>query len=654
MFLVADCRRKWVFHFGAVFAIWAGRIQFDRISRVWNEDEEDMSGNREGVVREVCQTYDRDRTRMMDIVRAVQEIFGCVPGDAMEVIAQELGTHRVEVESVVSFYSFLSGRPKGKVVIRLCDDIIDRMFGAERVAKVFAEELGIGFGGTTGDGRISLERTPCIGMCDQTPAALVNDVVVTDLSTDKAREIVKDLEEHMDPQRLVRGFGDGNNAHELVQAMVQNNIRMRGEVIFAEMIPGEALQKALAMTPAEVIRYINTARLRGRGGAGFPTGMKWNFTRRAEGDRRYVICNADEGEPGTFKDRVILTECPDLMFEGMTIGGYAIGAGEGIVYLRAEYAYLRAFLEHVLRERRDKGLLGKSICGREGFDFDIRVQMGAGAYICGEETALISSCEGLRGDPKNRPPFPAEQGYRVSPTTVNNVETFCCAARILEKGPGWFAQMGSKGSPGTKLLSVSGDCRGPGVYEVPLGTTVNQVLHMVGAVDAAAVQVGGPSGQMIGPGEYDRTICYDDLATGGSMMAFGPDRDLLEVVDKFMEFFIEESCGYCTPCRAGNVLLKKRLEEIVEGKGTEEDLIYLQELGQTVKTASRCGLGQTSPNPILTTLKNFRPVYEARLKKVDDGLLATFDAYGAVRDAAAIAGRESEHFHQREGSDHER
>jgi len=590
---------------------------------------------------------------MMDIVRAVQEIYGCVPGDMMEVIADEVDSHRVEVESVVSFYAFLSNQAKGKVVIRVCDDIIDEMAGVERVIKAFEEELGVGVGETTSDGKITLERTPCIGMCDQAPAALVNDVVVTGLSSDKVRDIVNSLKTDMDPQRLVRGFGDGNNAHQLVQAMVQNNIRKPGEVVLADMDLGAALGKALAMSPAEVIRHINTARLRGRGGAGFPTGMKWNFTRRAAGEQRYVICNADEGEPGTFKDRVILTECADLMFEGMTIGGYAIGSSEGIVYLRAEYAYLRAFLENVLRERRDKGLLGKNICGKEGFDFDIRIQMGAGAYICGEETALISSCEGLRGDPKNRPPFPAEKGFRESPTTVNNVETFCCVARILEKGSGWFAQIGSGGSAGTKLLSISGDCKGSGVYEVPFGTPLKELLAMVGAVDAQAVQVGGPSGQMIGPDEFERTICYDDLATGGSIVIFGPERDLLSVVDGYMKFFADESCGYCTPCRVGNVLLQKRLQEIRAGLGSAADLEYLQELGETVKLSSRCGLGQTSPNPILTTLKNFREIYEEKLKREEDGLLATFDIHTALRDASAIAGRESAHFHKWEGKSHE-
>ncbi|MBI2505785.1 MAG: NAD(P)H-dependent oxidoreductase subunit E [Candidatus Latescibacteria bacterium] len=599
-----------------------------------------MTQDQRTAIEEICKRHGRDRTRLMDIARAVQERFGGVSGEAAQMIARQVGVQRGEVASMVSFYSFLSAQPKGKVVIRLCDDIIDQFHGAGRVAQVLSEELGIGFGQTTPEGHITLEYTPCIGMPDQAPAALVNEVVLTSLSTDRAREVVRDLRAHLEPGRLVDKFGDGNNAHPLVRAMVHNNIRQRGPVVLAEWTPGAALKKALAMSPAEVIRELNTARLRGRGGAGFPTGMKWQFTRNAAGPARYVICNADEGEPGTFKDRVILTECPDLMFEGMTIGGYAIGASEGIIYLRGEYAYLHKFLEQRLLERRHQRLLGRSIGGREGFDFDIRIQLGAGAYICGEETALISSCEGLRGDPKNRPPFPAERGYLGAPTVVNNAETFCCAARILEKGSGWFAQLGSKGSAGTKLLSISGDCKSPGVYEVPFGVELREVLEMAGAEDAAAVQVGGASGQLVGPAAFERTICYDDLATGGAVMVFGPQRDVLEIAHRFMDFFVQESCGYCTPCRVGNVLLKKRLEKIIAGYGEPADLDYLQELGEAVRLASRCGLGQTSPRPVLSTLENFRAVYEARLSKTKtNGWQPTFDLEAAVAEAARLTGR---------------
>jgi [NiFe] hydrogenase diaphorase moiety large subunit len=578
----------------------------------------------------------------MDIARAVQGKHGCVSSQALDLIAQAVGIPRVEVESLVSFYSFLSVKPKGNVVIRLCNDVIDEMFGAERVARAFTEELGIRFGETTPDGKISLEHTPCIGMCDQAPAALVNDVVVTHLSSDRAREIVRVLRETGDPRRLVRRLGDGNNAHPLVYSMVHNNVRREGPVVLAPLAPGAALKKALAMSPVEVINGIKASRLRGRGGAGFPTGMKWEFTRAADGDQKCILCNADEGEPGTFKDRVILTENPDLTFEGMTIAGYAIGAELGIVYLRAEYAYLRAFLESVLQARRARDLLGRNILGKQGVHFDIRIQMGAGAYICGEETALISSCEGQRGDPKDRPPFPAQKGYLGTPTTVNNVETFCCAARILDNGPGWFADIGSRGSTGTKLLSVSGDCSSPGVYEVPFGIRLSDLLGMVGAEDAQAVQVGGAAGRMVPPGEFQRTICYDDLATGGSVMVFGPSRNILKVALKFVDFFLEESCGYCTPCRVGTVLMRRKLEEIVEGRGEAGDLEYLQELGGTMILASRCGLGQTAANPVLTTLQAFRPAYEALLrKKTDEPCLASFDIRTALRDSERLVGRSS-------------
>jgi len=604
-----------------------------------------MSDNLAAAVRDICQACGGDRGHMMDIVRAVQERFACVSSQAMDLIAKEVGVHRVEVEGVVSFYSFLAKQPKGQVVIRLCNDIIDQMAGAQEVARAFEDELGIKVGQTTPDGRLSLEYTACIGLCDQAPAALVNDVPVTELSTDAARRIVRDLRKHMDPNKLVHRLGDGNNAHELVHAMVMNNIRLKGPVIFTPTNRGEAVRKTLAITPAEVIRAVKTSRLRGRGGAGFPAGMKWEFTRAAPGDRKYIVCNADEGEPGTFKDRVILTELPDRVFAGMTIAGYAVGAEEGILYLRAEYAYLRRYLEHALQKRREDNLLGKNICGKLGFNFDIRIQMGAGAYVCGEETALLSSAEGLRGDPKTRPPFPAQKGYLDFPTVVNNVETLACVTKILEEGPATFSEHGSPGSTGTKLLSISGDCKSPGVFEVPFGIKLSEVLKLAGGEDAIAVQIGGASGQMIAREEFGRTICFDDLATGGALMVFGPDRNVLEVAGQFMDFFVEESCGYCTPCRVGNVLLKERLEKIIAGRGEPADLEYLEGLGETVKIMSRCGLGQTSANPVLTTLKNFRATYNALVKKRTDGLQPAFDLLAAVGDAEAIIGRKSEHAH---------
>jgi [NiFe] hydrogenase diaphorase moiety large subunit len=438
---------------------------------------------------------------------------------------------------------------------------------------------------------------------------------------------------------LVREYGDGQNAHDLVRSAVKNNLRRAGEAIFAERAADAGLGKALALSPAEVIRQVKTARLRGRGGAGFPTGMKWEFARAAASDQRYLIANADEGEPGTFKDRVLLTERTDLLFEGMTIAGYAIGASRGLLYLRGEYAYLLAYLESVLARRRAAGLLGERILGKVGFDFDVRIQLGAGAYVCGEETALISSCEGLRGDPRNRPPFPAQSGYLGKPTSVNNVETLCCVPRILELGSAWFSSIGSSKSTGTKLLSISGDCTRRGVYEVPFGTRLAAVLEMCGAENPQAVQVGGPSGQMVGVADFEREICFDDLATGGALVIFGGGRDPLEIASQYLAFFIHESCGYCTPCRVGNVLLKERLDRILAGRGEAADLDFLQSLAGTVKTASRCGLGQASPNPVLSTLRCFRSLYEARLATPAEGREAGFDLAARLVSASAIAGR---------------
>jgi len=596
------------------------------------------------VSRQICMNFANDKGRLMDILLGVQAQAGCIAPEALDEIAQSLSMNRVEVESAATFYAFFSRRPRGRFVIRLCNDVVDRLQGMDRIAAAFREELGIEFGQTTADGLISLEYTPCIGMSDQAPALLINDKVVTHVSTDMVREIVQTLRTSKRLDQLKLTLGDGNNSHPLVHSMVNNNLRERGAVVFAPYTPGVALQRALSEQPVELIKIVKTSRLRGRGGAGFPTGMKWEFTRAAAGKRKFIVCNADEGEPGTFKDRVILTEAPGLMFEGMTIAGYAIGAAEGIVYLRGEYAYLLPYLEDVLAKRRAAGLLGRDILGKLGFTFDIRIQLGAGAYVCGEETALLSSCEGRPGNPKTRPPFPAQKGYLDMPTVINNVETHCSVARIIENGPSWFASMGTKASSGTKVFSVSGDCARPGVYEIPFGITVAELLARVGAADTIAVQIGGASGRMIGPAEFGRQFCFDQLATGGSVMVFGPGRDVLAISHAFMEFFVEESCGYCTPCRVGTRLLHERLGRFLTGKAGLADMDYLEKTGKTVKTGSRCGLGQTAANPVLGTLQSFRQEYEKRIGKNGSTFLPSFDPAKAVAVAAGIAGRGSEHF----------
>jgi [NiFe] hydrogenase diaphorase moiety large subunit len=595
------------------------------------------------VVEEICRRYGCDRTRMMDIVIAAQQQLGCVSTEAMEVIARMVNSHRVEVESVVTFYSFLAVKPQGKVVIRLCNDIVDWMKGYEEVADAMAKELGMTMEETTADGAITLTHTPCIGMSDQAPAALINGVVVPNLTPERGRQVIRDLRRHLDPTQLVTMVGDGNNAHPLVRSMVRNNIRRRGPVHFDQFESGKGLRRALELIPDGVVAEIRHSRLRGRGGAGFATGMKWEFARKAPGQKRYVLCNADEGEPGTFKDRVLLTECPDQVFEGMTIAGYAVGSDTGIVYLRGEYSYLRAFLESVLEGRRQRGLVGKAILGHPGFDFDIRIQLGAGAYVCGEETALISSCEGLRGDPRNRPPFPAEKGYLGSPTIVNNVETFSAVSRILEKGAEWFATMGSERTTGTKLLSICGDCRKPGVYEVPFGITARELLEMAEADNPGAMLIGGPCRQMIGPERFGGQICYDDLATGGAILIFNRARNKLEIAEHYLDFFIEESCGHCTPCRVGLVLLKKAVHKVVSGAGEPADLEYMRRLAKMIVQTSRCGLGQAAPNPVLGALENFHTLYADLVSERKPGLLSTFDLSKAVVDSELRVGRMSQY-----------
>jgi len=582
------------------------------------------------------------RDALLEIMRELQKRCGFISRLAMAEIARALGIRRIEVEDPASSYHFLSRERHGRYVIYLNDSITARMKGREEVARALEREFGIRFGETTPDGLVTLASTSCIGMSDQEPAALVNGVVVTELTPHKVKEIAAVIRRGEDPKTLVRELGDGHNASPAIHAMVRNNIRQAGPVLLAPYERGKAVRGALAMKPEEIINMITNSRLRGRGGAGFPTGMKWQFCRKAEGTKRYVIANADEGEPGTFKDRVLLTEAPDLLFDGMTVAAWAVGADEGILYLRAEYEYLRQYLEELLTERRCAGLLGTDVAGKKGFHFDIRIQMGAGAYVCGEESALIESMEGKRAAPRDRPPFPVEYGYRGMPTVVNNVETLCAAARIVVEGPGWFSTFGTEQSRGTKALSVSGDCARPGFYELPFGITVKEVLEKAGALEAKAAQVGGPSGVCINREQFGRQISFEDLPTGGSFIIFGPKRDLVEIAASFMDFFVCESCGWCVPCRVGNILLRRKLDKILAGRGTARDLKDLEQWGEIVRGTSRCGLGQTSPNPILTTLKNFRAEYEKRLRQ-DADFLPAFDFREALSEASQLAGRAPEH-----------
>ncbi len=591
------------------------------------------------IVTAVIKKYGGDETRLMDILIDIQDELGCLSHETTAHIAKALGIPQVDVEQTISFYHFFAREPRGKFTVYLNDSVVAEFCGRAAVQAAFEAAAGCQFGAVSRDGVIGLFHTACIGMSDQEPAALINGQVFTKLTPARAQELVAGMRAGQTLEELKgKKYGDGENANPRVRALVENHIRRRGVMVFDAYQPGAALRKVVTMSSGEIIAMVKAASVRGRGGAGFPTGMKWEFARKAPGDVKYIFCNADEGEPGTFKDRVILTEHPQLVFEGMAIAGYAVGARHGILYVRNEYRYLRAYLEHVLAEMREKTLLGAIIAGKAGFHFDIKLQFGAGAYVCGEESALIESAEGKRGEPRDRPPFPVEKGYLQKPTVVNNVETLCSVVKVLLHGAEWYNRLGTEESKGTKVLSVSGDCERPGIYEVAWGFSVNDILKMAGAHATQAVQVGGPSGSCIGPAEFGRVLAYEDLATGGSLIIIGQQRDLLkDVVLNFTKFFRDESCGSCVPCRALTGMAQIVVERIIAGHGSAQDVANLQAWAAIMKR-NRCGLGQTALNPIVTTIRNFRPLYDARLYKGDERFEPGFDLAAAVKDyEAAVA-----------------
>ncbi len=572
-----------------------------------------------------------DKTRLINILWDIQRQFGHIPDNAVDSLAAALGMSTNDIRETVSFYHFFRTRPFGRHSVYLCDSVIGRMGGYEDVRAALERETAAAFGSVDADGNFGLGDTNCIGLSDQEPAMMVDDVVFTRLTQAKVADIIGALKAGKTPAQIANPEGFDSRSAAYVDAIVEDNIRQKGPVLFQEGRDYKALlQQVLEEVPDELIDEITLSNIRGRGGAGFPTGLKWRLGRDADGDEKYIICNADEGEPGTFKDRVLLTRSPKDVLLGMIIGGYAIESRHGIIYLRAEYWYLKDYLEQQIQDFRDQGLLGKAILGTD-FEFDIRIQMGAGAYICGDETALIESCEGKRGTPRIKPPYPIQQGYLGMPTIVNNVETFACISRIAEKGGDWFAAMGTDESSGTRLLSVSGDCTRPGIYEIEWGMTLNQVLEMVGARNPMAVQVSGPSGECVSAAkDGERIFCYSDLSCNGSLMIFDESRDLLAIVREFMRFFVDESCGICTPCRAGGVDMLGKIERVIGGRACQQDLDECRNWGALMHATSRCGLGTTAAKPILTTLEKFPELYQARLVEPEGPLLPSFDTDEAL------------------------
>ena len=568
----------------------------------------------------------RNPRHLMQILREVQERLDYIPPWAVDYLAKALALARTQVQAVIDFYAFFYGSPRGKYRILFSNNVTDQMQGNAALLSHMLSRFGLAQGQVSGDGLVSIDTTSCTGMCDQGPALLVNSYPVTRLTSQRIDQVC-DLIKKQTPLEQWPA--------ELFH--VEDNIRRKDVLLMSEMANGQALKRAIALGPQGMLAEMKASNFRGRGGAGFTTAVKWEACRNAPGDTRYLVCNADEGEPGTFKDRVLLASYAERVFEGMTIAGYVIGAAKGLIYLRAEYRYMLEKLEAALQARRKAGLLGKDILGQKGFDFDIEIHMGAGAYICGEETALLESLEGKPGNPRIRPPFPVTHGYLGKPTVVNNVETLAKATLIAQNGGAWYHGLGTKLSTGTKLLSISGDCDRPGIYEYPFGVRIAQVLEDCGARNAMAVQVGGASGTCVARHEFGRKIAFEDVSTSGALMVFGNNRDMFEVARNFMHFFQHESCGFCTPCRVGTTLMCNLLDKIAGGNGTAYEMNELSRLHQLLSAASHCGLGQSAGRAVNDTVLKFRPSYDRRLKQKD--FEPAFDLDAALAPAREITGR---------------
>ena len=487
---------------------------------------------------------------------------------------------------------------------------------------------------------VKVVRTGCFGLCEMGPVVVVypEGAFYARVKEENVDEIVS---EHLMKGRVVTSllYHDKTSAHHAITSLEnvdfykkQMRVALRNcgaidpenidEYIAVDGYKG--LTKALTqMTPEEVIAEVLKSGLRGRGGAGFPTGKKWEFTAKAQGDQKYVCCNADEGDPGAFMDRSILEGDPHAVIEAMAIAGYAVGATQGYIYVRAEYPIAVQRLEIAIKQAREYGLLGENILDT-GFNFDLDIRLGAGAFVCGEETALMTSSEGKRGEPRPRPPFPAVKGLFQKPTLLNNVETYANIAQIIDKGADWFASIGTERSKGTKVFALGGKITNTGLVEVPMGTTLREIIYDIGGGCPGgkafkAVQTGGPSGGCLPAALLDTQIDYDNLIAAGSMMGSGgmivmdEDNCMVDIARFFLDFTVDESCGKCTPCRIGTRRMLEILQRITNGQGQDGDIERLETLAYNIKNTALCGLGQTAPNPVLSTLRYFRHEYEAHI-----------------------------------------
>ncbi len=586
-----------------------------------------MSTEDSSVAEEQLVKYRREPGMVLQMLRGIQLAQNFIgPGD-IETLARSLNLPVTKIRALIDFYSFLHDQPRGRYAVYFSDSITDHMLGSRERAQQLCRALGAQLGKPDEKGLVTVALTSCTGLCERGPAVLVNGIAIDRIDEQRVTEMAGLIRQQVP-------LGDW----PLEWFVINDALRRKGPLLDNDLRKGEAIERAIEIGSQQVIAELQASGLRGCGGAGFPTWRKWDICRGTSTEQRYVVCNADEGEPGTFKDRALLNTYSRHVFDGMTVCGVTVGASKGFIYLRHEYEFLREQLERRLQRRREINLLGRNILGHHGINFDIEIIMGAGAYVCGEESALIESMEGKRGIPRIRPPFPVTHGYNGRPTVVNNVETFAYATGIVARGPGFVAHDGE--DPCWKLLSIAGDCRSPGIYEIPLGTSIRDVCEMCGADDVQAIQVGGPGGILISADELDRKVSFDDLNTAGSFIIFDSSRDMLEVALNFTHFFKHESCGFCTPCRVGTKLMQAMVDKIANGHGARVDIEQMQRLHHLMTRASHCGLGQRAAVPILTTYEKFPDSINDRVGDAD--FKPAFDVEAAIERSKQIVAEETQ------------
>jgi NADH-quinone oxidoreductase subunit F len=571
--------------------------------------------------------YPVKRSALIPMMMYAQDEYGCVSDEMIAEIARRLDLRTVQVEETLAYYSMLHRKPMGKHHVQICTNVACMLRGGTELLEQAKKRLEIGHKEVTTDGVFSLEEVECIGACTGAPAMQVNYDFYERLDALKFDRIIEELDAGQKPAPEPVTFGALHPRDPAETPVISRRFGIRNShkiEMYLQHDGYKALEKALKeMTPESIIDEVKKSSLRGRGGAGFPTGMKWSFVPKDSPKPKYIICNADESEPGTCKDRPLMEMDPHQMIEGITIAGRAIGAHLGFIYIRGEYRYVLDIVEGALREAYSRGYLGKNILG-SGFDFDLVAHTGAGAYECGEESALMESLEGKRGYPRIKPPFPAVVGLYGCPTIINNVETLSSVPAILLEGGAHYANRGTPKNGGTRLLCVSGHVNKPGIYEIPLGMNMKKFIYEVagGIPDGKKIKAvipGGSSCPLLSAEEIDLPMDYDSVAKAGSMLGSGgmvvmdEDTCMVDMARRIMHFYAHESCGWCIPCREGTTWLRKMLERFHAGYGRPEDIDVVGDLAKNMLGRTFCPLGDAAALPTISIVKKWRNEFEQHL-----------------------------------------